>query len=38
LSSADVIDSFVVEHNSDIGVFKKGVGGENGVVRFNDGS
>ena len=36
LSSADVIDSFVVEHDSDISVFKKGVGGKNTVVWFND--
>jgi hypothetical protein len=38
LSSADVVDSFVVEHDSDIGVFKEGVSGQDGVVGFNDGS
>jgi hypothetical protein len=36
LSSADVIDGFVIEHNGDISVFKKGVGGKNGVVWFNN--
>ena len=38
LSSADIVDSFVVEHNGDISVFKEGVSGQDGVVRFNDGS
>jgi hypothetical protein len=38
LSSADIVDSFVVEHNSDISVLKEGVSGEDGVVRLNDGS
>jgi len=36
LSSADIVDSFVIKHNSDISVFKKGVGGKNGVVGFNN--
>jgi hypothetical protein len=36
LSSADIVDGFVVEHNGDIGVFEKGVGGKNGVVGFNN--
>jgi len=27
LSSADVVDGFVVEHDGDVGVLKKGVGG-----------
>ena len=36
LSSADIVDSFVIKHDSDISVFKKGVGGKNGVVRFNN--
>jgi len=36
VSSADVIDSFVVEHDSDVGVLQEGVGGEDGVVGFND--
>ena len=26
VSSADIIDSFVIDHNSNIGVFKEGVG------------
>jgi len=38
LSSADIVDSFVIKHNSDISVFKEGVSGQDGVVRFNDGS
>merc|ERR1719267_364886 len=38
VSSADVIDSLVVEHDGDIGVLKEGVSGEDGVVRLNDGS
>jgi len=37
ISSADIVDSFVVEHDSDVGVFQEGVGGEDGVVGFNDG-
>jgi hypothetical protein len=36
LSSADVVDGFVIKHNGDISVFKKGVGGKNGVVWFNN--
>jgi hypothetical protein len=32
LSSADVIDSSIVKHNSIIGVFQKGVGGQDRVV------
>jgi len=38
LSSADVVDGFVVEHDSDISVFEEGVSGKDGVVGFNDGS
>jgi hypothetical protein len=38
LSSADIVDSFVIKHNSDISVFKEGVSGQDGVVGFNDGS
>jgi hypothetical protein len=37
VSSADVIDGFVVEHDSDVGVLQKRVGGEDGIVGFNDG-
>jgi len=29
LSSADIVDGFIVEHDSDVGVFQKGVGGKN---------
>ena len=37
LSSADIVDGFVIEHNSDISVFKEGVSGKDGVVGLNDG-
>jgi len=37
LSSADIVDGFVVDHGSDIGVLQEGVGTEDGVVWFNDG-
>jgi hypothetical protein len=36
VSSADIVDGFVVEHDSDVGVLQEGVGGEDGVVGFND--
>jgi len=38
LSSADIVDSFVVEHDGDISVLKEGVSGQDGVVWLNDGS
>ena len=38
VSSADVVDSLVVEHDGDVGVLEEGVGGEHGVVWLNDGS
>ena len=37
VSSADIVDGLVVEHNSDIGVLKERVGGEDGVVWLNNG-
>ena len=37
VSSADIIDGFVIEDNGDIGVLKKGMSGEDGVVWFNNG-
>jgi len=37
LSSADVIDGFVIEDNGNVGMFQQRVGGKNGVVRLNDG-
>ena len=37
VSSADIVDGFVVEHDGDIGVLEEGVGGEHGVVGLNDG-
>lgn len=36
VSSADIVDSFVVEHDGDVGVLEERVGGENGVVGFNN--
>merc|ERR1712072_571014 len=36
VTSADIVDSLVVEHNGNIGVLKEGVGGEHGVVWLND--
>ena len=37
VSSADIVDSFVVEHDGDIGVLKERVGGKDGVVWLNNG-
>ena len=36
ISSTDIIDGFVVEHDTNIGVLEEGMGGEDGVVWFND--
>jgi len=38
VSSADIIDGLIVEHDGDISVLEERVGGEDGVVRLNDGS
>jgi len=38
LSSADIVDGFVVEHDSDIGVFEERVSGQHTVVWLNDSS
>jgi len=37
VSSADIVDSLVVEHDGNVGVLQEGVGGQDGVVWFNDG-
>ena len=37
ISSADIVDSFVIEHESTVGMFQGGVGCQNGVVRFDNG-
>jgi len=37
VSSADVIDGFVIDHDGNIGVLEEGVGGEDGVVWLNNG-
>ena len=37
VSAADVVDGLVVEHDGDVGVLEERVGGEDRVVRLNDG-
>jgi len=37
VSTADIVDGLVVEHDGDIGVLEKGVSGEDGVVWLNNG-
>ena len=37
VSSADIIDGLVIKDDSDIGVLKKRVSGENGVIWLNNG-
>jgi len=37
-AAADVVDGLVIKHNGDISVLKKRVGGQDGVVRLNNGS
>jgi hypothetical protein len=37
LSSADIVDSFVINHGGNISVFQERVGTEDSVVGFNDG-
>ena len=37
VSSADIIDGLVIKDDSDIGVLKKGVSGEDGVVWLDNG-
>ncbi len=36
VSSADVIDSLIVQHDSNVSVLQKGVSGQDRVVRLND--
>lgn len=38
VSTADIVDGFVVEHNGNVGVLQERVCGQDGVVWFNDGS
>ena len=35
--TADVVDGLVVHHEGTVGVLQSGVGGQDGVVRLNDG-
>ena len=37
VSSADIVDGLVVEHDGDIGMLKEGVSGQNGVVWLDNG-
>jgi len=37
LSSADIVDGFIVQHDGDIGVFQQRVSGQDRVVGFDDG-
>jgi len=37
VSSADIVDGLIIEHDGDISVLKEGVGGEDGVVWLNNG-
>ena len=37
VSSADIINGFVIDHDGNIGVLEEGVGGEDGVVWLNNG-
>jgi len=37
VSSADIIDGFIINHNGNIGMLKERMGGEDGVVWFNNG-
>ena len=37
VSTADIVDGLVVEHDGDIGVLEEGVSGEDGVVWLNNG-
>ena len=36
VSSADIVDSFVVDHEGTVGVLQGGVGGQDGVVWLDD--
>ena len=37
VSSADIVDGLIIEHDGDISVLKEGVSGEDGVVWLNNG-
>jgi hypothetical protein len=37
ISSADIINGFVINHNSNIGVLKEGMSGQDGVIWLNNG-
>ena len=38
VTSADVVDGFVVDHEGTVGVLQGGMGGQDSVVRLNDRS
>ena len=37
VSSADIINGFVIDHDSNIGVLEEGVSSKDGIVWLNDG-
>jgi hypothetical protein len=36
VTTADVVDGFVVKYDGDVGVLEEGVGGQDGVVRLDE--
>ncbi len=36
ITTADIVDSFIVDHESTVGMFKGGMGGQDGVVWLDD--
>ncbi len=38
VAATNIIDSFVIDHESAVGMFQGGMGGQDGVVGFDDGS
>ena len=38
VTTTDVVNSLVVDHERAVGVFESGMGSENSVVRFDNGS
>ena len=38
VSSADIINGLIVQHDGNVSVLQKGVGGQDRIVRLNNGS
>lgn len=38
VTTANIINGFIVDHKSAVGMFQGSMGSQNGIVRFNDGS